>query len=236
MQNKMKSIKQLSFIGLAITLVLNSCTMKKRTYMSGYESEWLTVKHKGLNGAYQNCSLYTLKDYTQQLGDNKVLGVEQEKTELGITGDKAIVGDDDVKMIASADNLQIFPIKVKENIFTAIKPKSDIYKPEPNLGNKVKNKSIIMKKIAKGEPKVEVLGFAGFMVVILGFILTFFSSKLFLIMCVFAIIFGAISLRKIKRNPDKYKGKRFALASLILGILGILGPVLLVLWWGGLFG
>ena len=41
----MKSIKQLSFIGLAITLVLSSCTMEKRVYMSGYHIQWNKSKH-----------------------------------------------------------------------------------------------------------------------------------------------------------------------------------------------
>lgn len=41
----MKSIKQLSFIGLAITLVLTSCTMEKRVYMSGFDTEWYKSKH-----------------------------------------------------------------------------------------------------------------------------------------------------------------------------------------------
>ena len=36
----MKSIKQLSFIGLVIMLILPSCTMEKRVYMSGYHINW----------------------------------------------------------------------------------------------------------------------------------------------------------------------------------------------------
>ena len=41
----MKSIQKLLFIGLAIALVLNSCTMEKRVYMSGYHTEWNKSKH-----------------------------------------------------------------------------------------------------------------------------------------------------------------------------------------------
>jgi hypothetical protein len=33
------------------------------------------------------------------------------------------------------------------------------------------------------------------------------------------IVFGAISLGKIKKNPDKYKGKGLATAGLVTGII-----------------
>jgi hypothetical protein len=38
---------------------------------------------------------------------------------------------------------------------------------------------------------------------------------------VLAIVFGAISLSKIKKNPEKYKGIGFAKAGLIIGIIEI---------------
>jgi len=41
----MKSIKQLTSIGLITTLVLTSCSSEKRVYMSGYHIEWNKRKH-----------------------------------------------------------------------------------------------------------------------------------------------------------------------------------------------
>jgi hypothetical protein len=40
-------------------------------------------------------------------------------------------------------------------------------------------------------------------------------------------ILGCISLRKIKRHPDKYKGKGFAAVSIILGLIGIIAFIIL---------
>ena len=41
----MKSLCQLSFIGLAAVLVLASCNMEKRVYMSGYYIQWNKPKN-----------------------------------------------------------------------------------------------------------------------------------------------------------------------------------------------
>ena len=42
----MKSIKLLTILGLAMTLVLSSCSAEKRVYMSGYHMTWHKSKHK----------------------------------------------------------------------------------------------------------------------------------------------------------------------------------------------
>ncbi len=72
-------------------------------------------------------------------------------------------------------------------------------------------------RTADEQPKVEGLGLAGFIIGIVGW---FMPLGLGLFFCLLAIIFGAISLARIKRNPEKYKGKGFAVTSLILGIVG----------------
>jgi hypothetical protein len=42
-----------------------------------------------------------------------------------------------------------------------------------------------------------------------------------------AIVFGAISLSRIKKNPSKYKGKGLAIASIIVGIVGIVAALII---------
>ena len=41
----MKKTKHFMLIGLAIMLILSSCTMQKRVYMPGYHVEWFKSKH-----------------------------------------------------------------------------------------------------------------------------------------------------------------------------------------------
>ena len=67
--------------------------------------------------------------------------------------------------------------------------------------------------------KPERLGLAGF---ILSFpcLFVMFGQLFGLPLSILAVIFGAVSLRRVRRYPERYK-KEFGLASLILGIIGI---------------
>lgn len=111
----MKSIKQLSFIGLAIMLVLTSCTMEKRVYMSGYHIEWKKSKH---NPDRQELAS---NDNGKQ---NQIGTVEQSENETNTVVNSPTVTDDN--FTASVDNSVIIPSRKtvsfskKENTVTAI--------------------------------------------------------------------------------------------------------------------
>jgi len=101
------------------------------------------------------------------------------------------------------------------------------YNNEPvKTQKRVKNKVRKIKNINKknDEPRVEGLGLAGFILGLVGW----FIPYLGFLMCLLAIIFGSVSLWKITRNPEKFKGKGFAITSLIMGILGILVTLLII--------
>ena len=70
----MKTLHKLSFIGLAIVLVLSSCTVEKRVYMSGYHIEWLNGKHNPDKNELAN------KDNSKKSDENKSVTVEQSQT------------------------------------------------------------------------------------------------------------------------------------------------------------
>jgi hypothetical protein len=63
--------------------------------------------------------------------------------------------------------------------------------------------------------KTERLGLAGFILSFPGLI-----PLIGLPLAILAVIFGSVSLRRVRRYPERYK-KGFGLASLILGIIGI---------------
>lgn len=76
------------------------------------------------------------------------------------------------------------------------------------------------------ERKTEGLGLAGF---IIGLVSMFTPiSYLSIAMAILAIIFGATSLGKHDRTPENYKGKGFAIASLIFGFIGIAVTLILI--------
>jgi len=81
-------------------------------------------------------------------------------------------------------------------------------------------RTVMMKQVDTILPdprKTEKLGLAGFILSIFGLIP--FIGIPFAIM---AYVFGVRSLRKIKKNPEKYRGKGYARSSQIIGGLEIL--------------
>jgi hypothetical protein len=70
--------------------------------------------------------------------------------------------------------------------------------------------------------KNEGLGIAGFVSGLVG--LFFAGIPLGLI----GVIFGGISLSKIKKQPNKFKGKGFAIASIVIGIIAIIGAIIVL--------
>jgi hypothetical protein len=70
--------------------------------------------------------------------------------------------------------------------------------------------------------KTEGLGLAGF---ISGLVGLFIAS---IPLGIIAVIFGSISLSKIKRNPQRYKGKGFAIAAIILGLVDVVAMIILL--------
>jgi hypothetical protein len=73
------------------------------------------------------------------------------------------------------------------------------------------------------EKQMEGLGVAGFAFGIAGI---FVLGALFGLI---GVIFGVISLVRMKRNPDRYKGKWYAIASIALGIIDITLVLVLLL-------
>jgi hypothetical protein len=72
------------------------------------------------------------------------------------------------------------------------------------------------------ERKVEGLGLAGFIASIAGLFVLGIPFGLL------AVIFGTISFGRIKRSPGRYKGKGYAITSIILGIVDIIGVIILL--------
>lgn len=70
--------------------------------------------------------------------------------------------------------------------------------------------------------KTEGLGLAGFISGLVGLFIAGIPLGLI------AVIFGGISLSKIKKHPQRYKGKGFAIASIILGLIDVVAMIILL--------
>lgn len=70
--------------------------------------------------------------------------------------------------------------------------------------------------------KTEGLGLTGFITSLAGL---FVAG---IVLGIVSIVFGAISLGRIKREPGRYKGKGFAIAAILIGLVDIIGVLLIL--------
>ena len=121
----MKTTKQLLFIGLAITLVLASCTMEKRVYMSGYHTEWLNGKRDPGKNELAN------KNNSKKSDANETVIVTNDQTEQSTINSNIT----DETLTASTDN----------SIFVPSTHKMEFHKN--------KNKTVVNENAATSETK-----------------------------------------------------------------------------------
>ena len=94
----MKTIKQLSLLGLAILLILNSCTIEKRVHLPGYHVEW----KNGMR--HSNKQELVIKDNEAQIEKNQIKTVEQSEKAVNTTDIVLVSTTNDDNISASMDN------------------------------------------------------------------------------------------------------------------------------------
>jgi len=212
----MKSLKQLSLAGLALMLVFTSCTMEKRIYMPGYNVEW----KKG----QQNSSKQELVngDNEKKTNNNEIVKVKQLENKTNTIDNATIITNDNIT--ASIDNQQIIlPQKEKNNLFfnskEIISYKEKQLKPVFNYILKKETQSTL--KNNGDEPKINEMALAGFICSTVGFFLVIIAGWPFMLGTI-GVVFSSIGLIKINKDPSKWKGKSFAIAGLVVGIVTII--------------
>jgi len=199
-------------------LVLNSCTVNERLYMPGYDVNWHTSKNntkrqKGEEKKYITNNLVNTSDEDMQFSfRHKSLNTNNTVFEEIV----AMAGDNEQVVV---------PIK-KENPITV--EAHNYESPEENKN--IEEFSTDNKRLKQSdEVKIEPFGMIGFIVSILGLFSLLGAGWLMLPASIIAILFGAISLKRIRMNPYLYKGREFAIASLILGTVELFF-IILIYW------
>jgi cytoskeletal protein RodZ len=146
----MKSIKQLSFIGLAIMLVLTSCTMEKRVYMSGYHTELYKSKH---NPDRQELAS---NDNGKQTKQNQIVTVEESENETNTVDNSFAPTVTYDNITASVDNNSVI---IPSNKTVAFDKKVNTVTATTNPTTETKN--VIANKVSKAQKKAEKNNSAG---------------------------------------------------------------------------
>lgn len=204
--NKMKSVQKTSIITLVFLVILTSCSVEKRHYMSGYNFDW----KKGKSGVIS-------KEGDMQITSN----IENDTESNPVRTD---ISEEVLTASANKEQQIVLPQKAKTNFALIDNPLQSFKKEKakPTFKSEFK-KGLKILEAPNDEPKTHGLAVAGMILGILSLV-TFYGAFLFGLL---AIIFGAVAISKIKANPNKYKGKGMAKAGLICGIIAI--AVILIL-------
>lgn len=186
--------------------------MEKRIYSSGYHIEW---KNGNRNSNTQELVKTNSGKQTEQ---NHIGTAEQSETATNAVDNSPTVIDDNTT--ASVDNEQIIlPQKEEINLLSSHKVKTadEAIKINPSIKAESKKGIKTITKNTDEEPKMSGWAIAGFICGTLGLLLVLIIGWPFLLGTL-GTIFSAIGLGQTSKGK---KGKGFAIAGLITGILAI---------------
>ncbi len=228
----MKKLFFFTFCAFLFTLFLSSCSVQKRYHRKGFTVNWNQIGFSVKNNKKSKTSESELSIKDQKM-ENEFLS---EKFKRNISNSKVsekynVTEPKDVASIENSVSSQEIYGTVEETRVLK-NQKSKIIKPKEktkkgffhNVISKRVKKSIakiktasaeLKKPVKEGETKLHWSALTGFIVSLVGL----FISPILL--GITAIVFSAIGLSAIKRNPDLYKGKGFAIAGLVVGIIDV---------------
>lgn len=191
--------KNLLFAIASIAL-LNSCSIEKRHYRSGYY-----FNNTEKNKSEIRDEIVKQSEPTKSVIENKIVINEPEDLE-------------DANLFASINEAEPLYIEKPQPLnYSQVKNHK-----EQNESFKAELKNGYKKIKSDNDKRMSGMAVAGFIVSLLGLFL--FG----ILMGLIGIIFSAIGLAKINKNQDKFKGKGLAVAGLIIGIIDILVWIVII--------
>jgi hypothetical protein len=202
----MKTVKNLVLLGIVMSAFLSSCTMQKCVYSKGYYVDWFDGKSKKENPKTTdkvssdelNISCNELSHEKKEVAQNEAIVTEKV---------------DESMVVASIDNNEVIIApkdRSKSPASESISASDDV----SSFRNEFKKGvSVIMSP--PDEKRTNGMALAGFICSLVG--LFIFG----VVLGVLGVIFSAIGLGKISKDPSKWKGKGMAIAGLIVGIIDI---------------
>lgn len=234
-----------------IILLNQSCSIQKRVHMGGYHIQWNKNNKQNLtkNFSEQNSDEASLEQNVQD-----TFKLQSDKSKL--TNDKPIyfnlLSEKEIKVssndticdniiLKNGEEISAKVIEISENVIKYSKcnnlagPTYQIQKSEVLMVKYVngtkdvfknENQTPENKKDSRELNKIATLSFS---LVFSGILIGLFTSMIFgLIICLSGAILGIISLIKISKNPLKYKGKGWAVAGFLLGLISTISLLFLI--------
>ena len=241
------------FLSLFSILILSSsCTVEKRKYQTGYHIEWRNnqtepskkdkfatkdIKHDSLTftaidslraeiSSASALPQFTEDDAAVASNDNYITPLPSNTNATKYYSKAKAAEDCDNIILLNGEEIQANVMEVGKEEIRYKKcniPDSPVYVLKRSEVFMIKYQNGTKDIITPANKESNIIKTEGFGLV--SFIVGAIGG---LPLGILALIFGVISLRRIKKYPGKYKGKGFAIAGIILGLLGIIAVFILV--------
>ncbi len=194
-----------------VLLILNSCTVEKRRYMSGYNVE----RHSSNRIESKNV------DNNQGVSNDEI-SIENKTSKSDV---QLVRVDGQDSILDTLNNESTTDIGVKRNSENKKQVKRttrDIDKREERIRKKdiVYPSSKFEYEKNSDYQKTDPLAILAFIMVIVGYLIPNLAIGFILVLAAFII--AIVSLQRIKKDPDSFKGKGLNIATVVLGAIVLL--------------
>jgi hypothetical protein len=215
----MQKLRLLALLAISAIFLLPACTFQKRVHNRGFHIDWSARTSKEVSK--------TQAKHKQSAGDKLEVKGEIAAKDSLFALSKEPLWVEPVQEVLAGGNEQENRI-VQAPIVNIFQKEFKVKKEQFKLISKPLNK--------KQEKDLDIISIIGLMLgvmsmasVVLLFITDFELLILFSILgAILAIVLSAISLKRIKNNPEKWMGKGIALAGIFVGSITILFWVFLM--------
>ncbi len=191
---------------LLVIILLSSCSIEKRHYTKGYSVNWFSHKSNNDN-KYSRSASKPIEELKTKANEDYLTASTKNKP-----ADKASETPLIIEPTAIAVRKTKLPIKLQRLLPNSFETK--IY-PD-TLAQKIQSKRRVS-AIALISFVSSLLGIVGVIIAITAGIITGLSLLLLV-----GLVVGSIAIHKIKKHPEKYRGRNFAIWGIVLSILGLL--------------
>ncbi len=230
-----------------VVLLTTSCAIEKRHYLPGVfvigKQSSENIKPRNLDFFINRKIDYSL-EHANLIVDTAIVLCSTEKQNLEFSNSKdtnqirknstTLAGCEDCDLIVMRNGDEIFA-KVTEVSTNEIKyircdnlsgptyvvSKSDVLFIKYVNGQKEVFAEKLVEETKKRE-SVEGFGLTGFIISVPSFVLLGLSMGVSGLFGLVAIVFGYISISKLKKSAQEHKGKGFAIASIIIGFIALI--------------
>lgn len=209
----MKNLKLLTILGISLLFVLSSCTVQKRVHTPGFHIDWHIADKKSNK---KNINKTNSED---QLVNKKQIQNPNYDNNLDASLDNFIQANKITPLNINErnelnDDFKTETTKVKNAVGRRSGDEVNNFKPKDE-------RTSSQNQLNYSEKQIEPFSLIGFIAGLLGLILLFTVGFPFLLGSA-AVVLSIIGLSQFNKEPEKWKGKGFAIAGLILGLLTIL--------------